>query len=64
MAYQDGLDYRIDLMNNFESDDSADMLDYSLVIRADGDAAFYDFTDVESGEKTKADRFLSCKKTQ
>ena len=51
-------------MNNFESDDSADMLDYSLVIRADGDAAFYDFTDVESGEKTKAGRFLSFKKTQ
>lgn len=63
MAYQDGLDYRVDFSHDFASDDSDDTTEYSLVIRADGDAAFYDFSDVEPGEKITPDRLLSCKKT-
>ena len=64
MAYQDGLDYRIDFSQIIESVDAEDKLEYSLVIRADGDAAFYDFSDVESGEKITPDRLLKCKKTK
>ena len=64
MAYQDGLDYRIDFSQFIESLDAEDGPKYSLVIRADGDAAFYDFSDVESGEKITPDRLLKCKKTK
>ena len=64
VAYQAGLDYRIDFGNQFEFDDSYDDLEYALVIQADGDAAFYDFSDVESGEKVTADRQLDCERTQ
>lgn len=63
LAYQDGLDYRIDFFHNLDSIE-LDNLEYSIVIRADGDAAFYDFSNSSPGEKIAPERLLKCKKTK
>ena len=60
LGYQDGLDYRIDFTQDLDAAESLASLNYSLVIRADGDTAFYDFSDAESGEKIAAERLLKC----
>ena len=63
IAYQNGLDYRVDFSQDFATSDSDDM-ELSLVIQADGDAAFYDFSEVETGDKKRPERLLTCKKTR
>lgn len=63
-SYQAGLDYRVDFGYAFEFEDYPDSVEYALIIQADGDAAFYDFSNVESGEETPPDRQLECKRTK
>jgi hypothetical protein len=64
MAGQTGLDYRIDFGQNFEFDVSEPKTPYSLIIQADGDSSYYDFSNLESGGTKGADRLMTCERTQ
>jgi len=64
IARQAGLDYRIDFVQSHESVGPETTAPYVLIIQADGDTAYYDFSYLESGETKEADRLMTCKRTQ